>query len=139
MVLDRPSPSPAVFLNCTKWLCRSRLSFFAQYSSATLSSYSCLMWSITDLFVVPCPWTSETSTFSSCVAPNAFCGKQICVGLCVDSPFFATQFGAECWCGSSDNYDRHGSSTQCNMDCAGTAGEICGGSNTASVYSNNGV
>ena len=93
---------------------------------------------MTSACVVLFPRASDAFDLSSRVALNGLCRTQICAGLCVDSPFFATQFGSECWCGSSDNYDTHGTSNQCNMDCVGTAGEICGGIYAASVYSNNG-
>eukprot|EP00903_Cladosiphon_okamuranus_P008203 g7898.t1 len=64
---------------------------------------------------------------------------EVCVEICVDSPFFATQYGRECWCGSTNDYYRHGESTGCTVECTGNADEICGGGYAASVYSNDGV
>ncbi|CAN0403019.1 unnamed protein product, partial [Hapterophycus canaliculatus] len=39
-----------------------------------------------------------------------------------------------CWCGSNDNYDRHGKSSGCTESCNGNSSQKCGGSWAASVY-----
>ena len=135
MVLDRARPARSVFvptrsvafppsLWCYVSLCRAARFFFC--SGATSAC------------VVPFSRAFDPSDLSSRVTLNGLCRTQICAGLCVDSPFFATQFGSECWCGASDNYDTLGTSSQCSMGCVGTAGEICGGIYAASVYSNSG-
>ena len=63
---------------------------------------------------------------------------QKCAGLCSGSPFFNTQYGIQCWCGDADtDFDQHGTSNEaeCDIPCAGNAGEDCGGFYWASVYS----
>lgn len=61
--------------------------------------------------------------------------------MCSDSAFYATQYGKECWCGSTDDYDKNGpnSLASCDVNCADNAAEKCGGTYYASVYSNDGV
>ena len=64
---------------------------------------------------------------------------QKCAGLCSGSPFFNTQYGIQCWCGDADtDFDQHGASNEaeCDIPCAGNAGEDCGGFYWGSVYSN---
>lgn len=43
------------------------------------------------------------------------------------------QHSNECFCG--DSYDKHGTSTNCNMKCSGDNNAICGGPYANSVYS----
>lgn len=60
---------------------------------------------------------------------------ELCEEVCEGYKFFGTQYGHECWCGSDDiDHLQHGESEECNYECAGDAGEICGGRWSMSVY-----
>ena len=129
MVLDRPSPAPSVFISARSGaVCFALSRAVARFAKVSSVPTSLVLSSRPPTFP-PLSWP---------VSPNVFCRTQICAALCVDSPFFATQFGAECWCGETDDYDKHGASTECNSRCRGNADEICGGVYKASVYSNGG-
>lgn len=58
----------------------------------------------------------------------------LCVQTCAARGFaFAgVQYGRYCFCGNS--YGRSGRATNCDMRCAGSAGQICGGGWANSVY-----
>ncbi|CAN0347440.1 unnamed protein product, partial [Ascophyllum nodosum] len=50
--------------------------------------------------------------------------------------YYATQYGNECWCGTSGlfaDYEKHGKGT-CNMRCTGDKSVACGGRNAFSLY-----
>lgn len=60
--------------------------------------------------------------------------SQDCNDLCKGSPFFATEFGNQCFCGMlGDDYDALGDGV-CNFDCAGDPLQTCGGRDAMSVY-----
>ncbi|CAM9263459.1 unnamed protein product [Ectocarpus sp. 13 AM-2016] len=59
----------------------------------------------------------------------------------LDMPFFALQWGKECWCGGCelqdeepDRYDRHGIASCTGYPCTGDASRQCGGHNSFSLY-----
>ena len=82
---------------------------------------------------------SQRSPFAPLSLTCSAARAQKCAGLCGGSPFFNTQYGIECWCGDADtDFDQHGASNEaeCDISCAGNAGENCGGFFWASVYSN---
>lgn len=57
-----------------------------------------------------------------------------CNERCKGSPFFATEFGNECFCGMpGDDYAALGEGI-CNFDCAGDETQVCGGRDAMSVY-----
>ncbi|CAM9869653.1 unnamed protein product, partial [Laminaria digitata] len=43
------------------------------------------------------------------------------------------QGGAQCFCGSSDKFDRYGTTT-CSIPCTGDSAQICGARAASSVY-----
>ncbi|CAM9482338.1 unnamed protein product, partial [Sphacelaria rigidula] len=55
--------------------------------------------------------------------------NQMCAGYCGADGFAysGTQYGFECWCGNSSDYDKHGSSSRCTSPCAGEPTTSCGG------------
>lgn len=57
-----------------------------------------------------------------------------CVSNCASKnrAFAGVQFGTYCFC--DDNYGSYGAADNCNMKCAGNAGETCGGRWANSVY-----
>ncbi|CAM9784272.1 unnamed protein product [Pylaiella littoralis] len=61
---------------------------------------------------------------------------EICLGICLalDPTYthFGTEFGNECFC--TGDLGTTSDTSACTMDCAGTEGEICGGSDAISVY-----
>ncbi|CAM9710539.1 unnamed protein product, partial [Ectocarpus sp. 13 AM-2016] len=61
---------------------------------------------------------------------------EICLGICsgMDSSYthFGTQYGEECWCTGSLGTTE--TSAACTMDCAGNAGETCGGFDALTLY-----
>ncbi|CAM9965889.1 unnamed protein product [Ascophyllum nodosum] len=62
----------------------------------------------------------------------------VCRDHCKESNalYYATQFGNECWCGTSDvfaDYEKHGKGT-CHMRCAGDTSTACGGIYAFSLY-----
>eukprot|EP00903_Cladosiphon_okamuranus_P010393 g9831.t1 len=67
--------------------------------------------------------------------PGVPLNAEICSGLCSNSAFYGTQYGYECWCGMTDDYDQHGEG-ECNEACLGFPGETCGGKYAMSVYKN---
>ncbi|CAM9719121.1 unnamed protein product, partial [Sphacelaria rigidula] len=60
--------------------------------------------------------------------------SQACASLCRGSAFFGTEFGEECYCGSSSDDPELFDNADCNMGCSGDASETCGGRNAVSVY-----
>ncbi|CAM9395437.1 unnamed protein product [Ectocarpus sp. 4 AP-2014] len=54
---------------------------------------------------------------------------ELCANECKGFAFFGLQWGRECWCGTSDDYDKHGrvEDDSCDFQCSGDAEEICGG------------
>ncbi|CAM9272287.1 unnamed protein product [Scytosiphon promiscuus] len=61
---------------------------------------------------------------------------QTCINFCDEKgeDYAALEYGNECWCGSSDNYDRHGKSTSCTTPCNGNSSQKCGGTWAASIF-----
>ncbi|KAK4184929.1 carbohydrate-binding WSC, partial [Podospora australis] len=58
-----------------------------------------------------------------------------CLEACSGYTFAGVEFGVECWCGGSIlETNKAGNEDQCDMQCAGDGGEICGGGNRVSVY-----
>ena len=60
--------------------------------------------------------------------------SQVCVMRCVAMHFryAATKGGTTCLCGNG--YNKQGESTGCDRGCSGDKNEICGGTNSISVY-----
>eukprot|EP00752_Nemacystus_decipiens_P017703 g15872.t1 len=65
----------------------------------------------------------DNLTPASCVADCANEGEEL-AGL---------QNGQQCWCGTTDDYDKYGTST-CNINCSGDPSQTCGGVNSSNVY-----
>eukprot|EP00903_Cladosiphon_okamuranus_P013409 g12494.t1 len=64
--------------------------------------------------------------------------QAVCRAHCeaFDSPFYATQYGDECWCGRSDDvmdYQRHGPGV-CLAACRGDPAIACGGHDAFTLY-----
>ncbi|CBJ30578.1 conserved unknown protein [Ectocarpus siliculosus] len=65
--------------------------------------------------------------------------EEHCTAL--DKPFFALQWGKECWCGGCelqdddlDRYDRHGIASCTDYPCTGDGSRQCGGYDSFSLY-----
>ncbi len=60
-----------------------------------------------------------------CVRPS----PQICASYCstIGATYAGVEWGHECFCGSSEDYSRHGTSADCTMMCEANPDEICGG------------
>jgi hypothetical protein len=65
---------------------------------------------------------SQTNTPENCVATCAAKGFA----------YAGVQYGESCLCG--DSYGRYGEAGNCDFQCTGDPGEICGGYNANSVY-----
>lgn len=64
-----------------------------------------------------------------------------CVASCIANGFSiaGAEYGDQCYCGNQiieGGTQDTGNPTGCNMACGGNAGEICGGPNRMSIYSN---
>eukprot|EP00752_Nemacystus_decipiens_P012284 g10890.t1 len=67
---------------------------------------------------------------------------QVCGDYCtaMDKPFFALQWGEECWCGGCDlldegnRFDRHGTTSCTGHPCTGEASRDCGAFDAFSLY-----
>ncbi|CAM9658590.1 unnamed protein product, partial [Sphacelaria rigidula] len=118
-------------------------------SSATCGGYLAF-----DLFAVPQPAPTPAPTPGPTLYPKSLgCYKDVresrvfvnmlssdkmtplvCAAHCSAYTFYATQYGQECWCGTSDVvYAVHGTST-CDMPCTGDASATCGGFYAFNVY-----
>lgn len=65
---------------------------------------------------------------------------QTCQDTCADYPYFGLQYGSECWCGDyKTDYDKHGTSTRCTMECSGDPDSTCGGYDALYVYTQGGA
>ncbi|CAM9620770.1 unnamed protein product [Ectocarpus sp. 6 AP-2014] len=60
---------------------------------------------------------------------------EACSALCSASDFYGTQYSTECWCGDNVGYAANGPGV-CDMSCSGNSDEICGGSYSLSIHSN---
>lgn len=60
--------------------------------------------------------------------------NELCVSICKEKGFSyaGTQYSSQCFCGN--NYGIYGKSQNCNMQCSGNSGQICGGPWANSVY-----
>ncbi|CAM9474079.1 unnamed protein product, partial [Ectocarpus fasciculatus] len=67
---------------------------------------------------------------------------QLCEDYCtaMDKPFFALQWGQECWCGGCDlldeghRFDRHGTTSCTDHPCTGEASRDCGAYDAFSLF-----
>ncbi|CAN0515706.1 unnamed protein product, partial [Ectocarpus sp. 12 AP-2014] len=68
---------------------------------------------------------------------------EMCEDYCTakDKPFFALQWGQECWCGGCElfdegrhRYDRHGTTSCVGYPCTGDASRDCGAFDAFSLY-----
>ncbi|CAN0179533.1 unnamed protein product [Ascophyllum nodosum] len=61
---------------------------------------------------------------------------QSCIDYCDDEgeELAGLQAGRQCWCGTTDDYDKYGGSTRCNMRCTGDSSTYCGGESDSMVY-----
>eukprot|EP00057_Strongylocentrotus_purpuratus_P035487 XP_799323.3 PREDICTED: uncharacterized protein LOC594805 [Strongylocentrotus purpuratus] len=59
----------------------------------------------------------------------------MCIAFCRDRgyPYAGLQAQSQCFCGD-ENYDEHGSASDCNQQCAGDSSEYCGASWRNSIY-----
>lgn len=62
-----------------------------------------------------------------------------CASLCPQSNFIGVEFGRECWCGPSLQYNYKTFNRLCPMSCAGDASSICGGRNYLTLYERDGA
>lgn len=61
---------------------------------------------------------------------------EMCLKNCAenDYKYFGVQNGAECYCSMTNDYDKYGSSTECDVLCLGNQSETCGGIMANQVY-----
>ncbi|CAM9168500.1 unnamed protein product [Sphacelaria rigidula] len=57
-----------------------------------------------------------------------------CAAICSDYTYYGLQYGVQCWCSDSPDYDVHGSSRRCKYECAGDSSQTCGGRLAMDVY-----
>ncbi|CAM9730307.1 unnamed protein product, partial [Ectocarpus sp. 13 AM-2016] len=86
----------------------------------------------TDATYLGCFIDSQTGRVFSVTTDSGSMTSAFCASFCSDYAYYGTQYGEECWCGNS-GFDEYGESTDCTMECAGDADEICGGFNAMSV------
>jgi len=59
---------------------------------------------------------------------------EACAAFCEGHEYFGGEYGAECWCGTLGATSVGVADEECDMVCAGDAGEFCGAGNRLSVY-----
>ncbi|KAH7376045.1 WSC domain-containing protein [Plectosphaerella cucumerina] len=65
---------------------------------------------------------------------------ETCQTFCAGFTYFGTEYGRECYCGNSfGTGSTSAPASDCNMRCAGNAGQYCGAGNRLSVYSLDGA
>ncbi|CAN0108876.1 unnamed protein product, partial [Sphacelaria rigidula] len=57
-----------------------------------------------------------------------------CFEFCAGAPFFGTEFGVECFCGTEVDDPEVLPPGECDLPCAGAPTEICGGRDAITVY-----
>lgn len=62
--------------------------------------------------------------------------QEVCATFCAAYPYFGTQWGRECWCGTEPSGGALAPSGECDYACAGDATQLCGGSRRLSLYHN---
>ncbi|CAM9855150.1 unnamed protein product, partial [Scytosiphon promiscuus] len=107
-----------------------------------------------DLFELEPPPPSEDEHYLGCFADDkrdrvlgdktssGSMSLQVCEDYCtvMDKPFFALQWGEECWCGGCDlldegnRFDRHGATSCTGYPCTGEASRDCGAYDAFSLY-----
>ena len=61
--------------------------------------------------------------------------NEVCAAFCGSYEYFGTEYGSQCYCGNTlPAASESVSSSECGMQCSGSALELCGGSDTLSVY-----
>ncbi|MGH9906095.1 MAG: WSC domain-containing protein, partial [Pyrinomonadaceae bacterium] len=77
---------------------------------------------------------TEGRDLNGSISNSAAMTTALCVNECRTKNFAyaATQYASYCFCGNS--YGKSGTSENCNMKCAGNAGDTCGGAWANSVY-----
>ncbi|CAM9509059.1 unnamed protein product [Ectocarpus sp. 4 AP-2014] len=93
----------------------------------------------TDPTYLGCYGDSQTARVFSVSTDSGSMTSAVCGSFCADYAYYGTQYGEECWCGNTSEYDTYGESTLCTMECSGDASEICGGFNAMSIYANEDV
>lgn len=82
------------------------------------------------------PPIPQVSTLGEFLCPGALGGGH-CPGLTAASPrgylYAGLEFGAECYCGHKIQA-ANVSEAECDMECKGERGSVCGGANRLSVY-----
>ncbi|KAK3941138.1 WSC-domain-containing protein [Diplogelasinospora grovesii] len=61
---------------------------------------------------------------------------EACAAFCAGSNYFGTEYGTECYCGSSLDQSLKADETECNAPCAGDATEYCGASFRLDIFQN---
>ncbi|KAM7194466.1 putative fungistatic metabolite [Naviculisporaceae sp. PSN 640] len=71
------------------------------------------------------------------LASEKYMTVERCGHYCINSgfTFFGLEYGSECYCGHGPaRSSKKAYQKECNMDCSGKKGEICGGMNRLSAY-----
>lgn len=60
---------------------------------------------------------------------------ETCLKFCGDKTYAGLEYGRECWCAASLNAEaKKLDDKECNLQCKGNKGEICGGSLMLTAY-----
>ncbi|KAM7218343.1 WSC domain containing protein [Rhypophila decipiens] len=71
------------------------------------------------------------------VTSARFMTVERCGNFCIDSGYtgFGLEYGSECYCGNElAKSSKICDAKECNMECSGKEGEVCGGRDTLSLY-----
>ncbi|OAG11608.1 heme peroxidase [Paraphaeosphaeria sporulosa] len=119
--------------------------------STAISSSSSISLSISSTTSAsPTPTSTTTFSFQGCyfdsLNPRALSGHSVaddnmavdlCAATCSQYHFFGLEYARECYCGNVlDATSSQQSLTDCNMLCAGSSSQLCGGPYRISLYAN---
>ncbi|RDW56813.1 hypothetical protein BP5796_12880 [Coleophoma crateriformis] len=81
--------------------------------------------------------SSLSRTLNLATTENATMTPEVCASFCSSQgyPVMGVEYGEECYCGTYPTGDSTTApQSDCNMECTGDAGQLCGGSDRLNVY-----